>query len=140
MTEMVIVWRRIAWATLFVSALLHADLSYAHHSFAAHYDVEREIELKGVVTDYRFINPHVLVFLDVAGQEGGLEEWVAETNSPTLFRRMNMGLQSDSIVSGDIITVTGYPSRFNHNDIHLTGIRFADGREMAFRNVQAEGR
>ena len=126
-------------ACLPVSALIPTR-GYTHHSFAAHYDLKHEVRFEGIVTDYRFINPHVLIMLETRNEDGQVEAWIAETGSPTLFRRMGMGLQRDSLMPGNIVTVIGHPSRFNDNNIHLTLIVLPDGQEIAFENVQAEGR
>ncbi len=115
-----------------------AGPGYGHHSFSAHYDIDVEVTLKGVVTDYRFINPHVLVFLDVENPGGIIEEWIAETNSPSLFRRRGGAFQRDSLKPGDVITLAGHPSRVNENDLHISRIVFPDGSEFR-RNVRTQG-
>ena len=112
----------------------------AHHSFVAHYDLDREIRLEAIVTSYQFRNPHVLIYFEAVNESGELEEWVAETNSPSLFRRRARGLTGDSLKPGDTITIAGYPSRHNHNDIHVNLIIFPDGEEFRSGNAQAQGR
>ncbi len=114
--------------------------SYAHHSFAAHYDLEIEVRFEGTVTDYQFINPHVLIFFDVESDDGAIESWIAETNSPSLFRRRGRGLTRDSFAPGDVITIAGHPSRFYDNDMHINLIIFPDGQEFRSGNAQAQGR
>ena len=109
----------------------------AHHSFSAHYDLERQVTIEGVVTDYQFINPHVLVFMEVE-TDNGVEEWIAESNSPSLFRRRGTGLQRDSLKPGDRITLSGYPSRVNENDVHISLIVFPDGSEFRTGNAQGQ--
>ena len=117
--------------------LAGAGPAYAHHSFSAHYDIEIEVTLKGVVTDYQFINPHVLVFLDVTNAAGEIEQWIAESNSPSLFRRRG-GVRADSLKAGDAITLAGHPSRVNPNDLHISLIVFPDGAEFR-RSAQTQG-
>ena len=117
--------------------LAGAGPGYAHHSFSAHYDIDVEVTLEGVVTDYQFINPHVLVFLDVTNAAGEIERWIAESNSPSLFRRRG-GLRADSLKAGDAITLAGHPSRVNPNDLHISLIVFPDGTEFR-RNARAQG-
>ena len=92
----------------------------------------------GVVTDYQFINPHVLVFLDARNAAGSIEQWIAETNSPSLFRRRGGALKRDSLKPGDVITLAGHPSRVNENDLHISLIVFPDGSEFR-RNVRSQG-
>ena len=122
------------------AGLLVSAPNYAHHSFAAHYDLEREVRFEGVVTDYLFINPHVLIMFETENDAGEVEEWIAETNSPSLFRRRGRGLQRDSFKPGDVITIAGHPSRFNDNDMHINLIIFPDGQEFRSGNAQAQGR
>jgi len=117
--------------------LAGAGPGHAHHSFSAHYDIDVEVTLQGVVTDYQFINPHVLVFLDVTNEAGQIEQWIAESNSPSLFRRRG-GLRADSLKAGDAITLAGHPSRVNPNDLHISLIVFPDGTEFR-RNARTQG-
>ncbi|MYF68486.1 MAG: hypothetical protein F4181_00225 [Proteobacteria bacterium] len=124
-------------AIVVAGLLAGSGSGFAHHSFSAHYDIEVEVTLEGVVTDYQFINPHVLVFLDVTNAAGEVEQWIAESNSPSLFRRRG-GLRADSLEAGDAITLAGHPSRVNPNDLHISLIVFPDGTEFR-RNAQAQG-
>lgn len=130
--------RCVPFASVSVVAgfLAFADLGYGHHSFSAHYDIDVEVTLEGVVTDFQFINPHVLVFLDVTNAAGEIEQWIAETNSPSLFRRRG-GLSADSLKAGDAITLAGHPSRFDPNDLHISLIVFPDGTEFR-RNPRSQ--
>ena len=132
---------RLSKATVVIlagGALAGAGPGFAHHSFSAHYDIDVVVTIEGVVTDYQFINPHVLVFLDVTNAAGEIEKWIAETNSPSLFRRRG-GLGSDSLKAGDAVTLEGHPSRVNPNDLHISLIVFPDGTEFR-RNPRTQGR
>ena len=132
--------RRVPFASVVVLTgfLAFASSGYGHHSFSAHYDIDVEVMVTGVVTDYRFINPHVLVFLDVRNAAGSIEQWIAETNSPSLFRRRGGAFKRDSLKPGDVITLAGHPSRVNENDLHISLIVFPDGSEFR-RNVRSQG-
>ena len=48
--------------------------AHSHHGFASHFDPSQEAALEGIVTDYEFINPHVQIHLDVAGEAGTSEK------------------------------------------------------------------
>jgi hypothetical protein len=132
--------RRLMSLGLSAAALLLIGPAYSHHSFAAHYDLDHEVRFEAVVTDYQFINPHVLIFFDTQSGDGVSEAWVAETNSPSLFRRRGRGLKRDSFKPGDEITIAGHPSRFNDNDMHINLIIFPNGEEFRSGNAQAQGR
>ena len=103
--------------------------AHAHHGFASHFDPGREQSVEGVVTEYEFINPHVLIHLDVEDDEEGLQKWVIESASITTFHREG-GLSSDSLNPGDFVRIVGYPSRHGKNEMRLNRIRFPDGEEL----------
>src|SRR5690348_17719372 len=77
---------------------------FAHHSSAA-YDMEHPINLKGVVTNVEWTNPHVFIFLDVKDDNGSVEEWRVEGNSPNMLFRV--GWKKEMIKAGDQLQVNG---------------------------------
>jgi hypothetical protein len=87
-----------------VVLLLVPGSLFAHHG-GAQYDKEHAVTLTGTVTEYLFTNPHVTIYLDVKGEKGNVDKWVAETGSPQrLFR---FGWNAKTLKPGDKITVTG---------------------------------
>lgn len=100
---------------------------HAHHSFAVHFVSDRLVSVSGVVTEFRFRNPHGLVFFTVEG-ENGEEMWKAETNSPNVLRRR--GWNERSIAVGDRITVEGYPARDESSYMRIARVIYPDGREL----------
>ena len=96
----------------------------AHHSFAVFFDDTKIIEIKGTVTEFRFTNPHAEIVMTVdAG--GKRETWKAETNAVTLLRRR--GWTKDSLKSGEVITVEGWPSRDGAPYMRMRKVTRADG-------------
>src|SRR5688572_32342032 len=73
---------------LFSVALLSSAL-FAHHS-GSWADSEHPITLTGTVTEFTFTNPHVLMTLAVKGQNGAVDKWVVEFNSPQSVRRSGL--------------------------------------------------
>lgn len=106
----------------------------AHHSFAVHFVSDRVITLKGVVTSFRFTNPHGIVTFDVVNEDGTVQEWRAETNSPNSLRRR--GWSKDSIKVGEEITMLGFPTRDGTPYVRISKITFADGRELVGQAFQ----
>ena len=47
----------------------------SHHSFAAVYDDTRLVTVSGVVTQFRFVNPHALMTMDVTDASGKVSRW-----------------------------------------------------------------
>src|SRR5215510_14860629 len=64
-------------AGLFVAALLTLPL-HAHHSFAAEYDSNKPITVKGVVRKLAWVNPHAYVYVDVKDDAGKVVTWAFE--------------------------------------------------------------
>jgi hypothetical protein len=95
-------------------------LALAHHSFAVFFDSQKSITLTGVVTEYKFVNPHGLIVMEVKNSDGVAEQWKIETNSPSILRRR--GWAPDTLKAGETITVDGWPGR---NDAHYARLRAA---------------
>src|SRR5262245_66562662 len=95
-------------------AALHAPLALAHHSVSAWFDTTATTEIEGVVTDFRWQNPHVVFTMRVAGAEGeGL--WEIETLSISGISRW--GITHDLFSVGDRLRVAGNPARRGENNI-----------------------
>ncbi len=81
----------------------------AHHSFAAEFDINRPIELEGVVTRMEFSNPHSWLHLEVTTDAGEKQQWQVEGGAPNaLIRR---GWNRNSIPAGIRVHVEGFQAR-----------------------------
>ena len=81
----------------------------AHHSFAAAYDSNNPITVKGVIVQVRLENPHSWFFLDVKGADGKLERWSFEAGTPSGMYRN--GFKANEIKAGTEVTIEGYHAR-----------------------------
>jgi hypothetical protein len=88
--------------------ILYASPARTHHSWAP-YDVEREVKLEGLVTEYKWANPHSYIRLETAGEDGRSAVWEIELSSAVVIR--NRGWSADSIAVGDRVTIYANPSR-----------------------------
>ncbi|MBN8830002.1 MAG: hypothetical protein J0G94_05075 [Sphingomonadales bacterium] len=93
----------------FALALTASGAAVAHHSFAAFFDPERLVKLKGTVTDFHFTNPHGTIGFEVRGADGKVQKWRAETNAPVML--MRRGWTRSSVKPGDVVTIEGWTSR-----------------------------
>ncbi len=92
-----------------LAAVLGASVPVlAHHGYSA-YEMDKEMTLSGVLTDYQLVNPHGQFAFDVKSANGQLEHWVVEC-SHTVRGMRDMGLQRDTFKAGDAITITFHPS------------------------------
>jgi len=99
----------------------------AHHG-RSNYDVSSTATVKGVVTEFEWINPHALIHLDATGETGKVEKWIAETNSPNILNRQ--GWTKNTVKPGDQITLVGHRVKGGASYINFSKIIFADGREL----------
>ena len=102
----------------------------AHHSPAA-FDRTKQVTLTGIVTSFKWSNPHSWIEMDVANASGGVEKWAVEMTSPTYLVRA--GWKSTSVKPGDKITVTVNPVRSGEpTGIFLNAV-LPDGRTLTER-------
>ena len=118
--------QQIASAAL--ATLLAAGAGYAHHSFAAVYDMTKTITVTGTVTGVEWLNPHAHFFVDVENEQGGVDNWDFELASPNGLLRL--GWKRDSLKVGDVVTVDGIPARNGSPRANTRSVTAADGREF----------
>ena len=106
----------------------------AHHSFAAEFDIDQPIKLRGTVSKVEFMNPHSWIHIDVKKDDGSLETWAIEGGTPnTLFR---MGVNRNSLPVGSEIVVDGYRARDGSMRASGRDVTFADGRKIFLGGTQ----
>jgi len=92
-------------AGLGIVILISSFSLFAHHGTAA-YDTSKQVTVKGTMTEFRFINPHVQLFFDVKNDKGEVEKWQAELTAPNKLSRA--GWDKETLKPGDVITATGF--------------------------------
>src|SRR5690349_7148914 len=122
------VMRRRLAALLILVAVLASGLSIAaHHSFAAQYDRDKPITLKGTVTKLEWANPHVYFYIDVT-EGGATANWSIEGQAPNVLYRA--GWRKDSTKYGDVVTVNGFLARDGSKLVNMQSAVLADGRNL----------
>jgi len=108
--------------------LVSGSFGYAHHSFSAVYDGTKQTTVTGVVTQFRFVNPHAMMYLTSNNTSGQTDKWVVEFDGR--LNLSNYGWTENSIKSGEKVTVTGNPSHNEPNRIFFLKLVHADGSEL----------
>jgi hypothetical protein len=108
--------------------LLAGSASLPAHHGASPYDTSKLTTLKGTVTDFQFINPHVVIAVDVADDKGKVENWIGEANSPNVLSRH--GWDRDVMKKGDQITVIGNRGKNGSKTLRLQKVVLSNGREL----------
>lgn len=124
-------------AALSVAGLMGALPALAHHSFAAEYDSNKPITLKGTVVKMDFVNPHSWLHINVTGPDGKVVEWMCETAPPNgLYRQ---GWRKNSLKEGDQVTVEGFQAKDNSATMSARSVTTADGKRMFAGTAQTPG-
>jgi hypothetical protein len=100
----------------------------AHHAFAAEFDANKPLTLKGVVTEWEMINPHSWIHIDVAGPDGKVVNWMVEGGSPNVLLRL--GFSRTSLPPGTVIVIEGFKSKDGSNRAVGAKLTFEDGRRL----------
>ena len=101
---------------------------WAHHAFAAEFDSNHPLKLRGTVTKWEMINPHSWIHLDVKGPDGKVINWMVEGGSPNALLRL--GFTRDSLPPGTEIVVEGYQAKDGSNRGVGANLTFTDGRKL----------
>jgi len=102
--------------------------AFAHHSFAAEFDVNQPITLKGVVTKVDWLNPHIYVYMDVKDESGKTVNWSVEGAPPnTLYR---LGWRQDTLKPGDTVTIDAIKAKDGISTANARNVLLPDGRKV----------
>ena len=101
---------KLLLASIATLALLGASQVLAHHGTGISYDLQHNpIVLKGTVTQFRWANPHVSIFMDVKDETGKVVNWSIECTSIIGFAEK--GYNRNALKAGQEITALVYPSK-----------------------------
>ena len=113
------------FAAVFIAAGMGAQ-AWAHHSFAAEYDMKHPIEVHGVIVQVRLENPHSWFVVDVKNSTtGNVDRWSFEAGTPSGMLRN--GYRPGVIKAGDEVTIKGFQSKDSDVRGMLRELVTADG-------------
>ena len=118
---------RVNFLVMCAGLLALAPVAFAHHG-TANYNTDKSITVKGVVTGFDFVNPHVQIFWEAKDDSGTAQKWQGELTSPNRLSRV--GWSKSSIKPGDTITISGYPTKSGSNEIWIQKVVMGNGEEL----------
>jgi Family of unknown function (DUF6152) len=99
----------------------------AHHAFAAEFDVNKPVTVKGTVTKIEWMNPHAWIYVDVK-TDAGVEAWQFETGAPIeLVRR---GWRKNDLKVGDEVTIQALRAKDGTNTASARLVTLPSGRKV----------
>lgn len=120
---------RTRLAIILAAGLMAAVIpAWAHHSFAAEFDINKPVRLTGTVTSMEWINPHSWIHIDVKGPDGKVTSWMIEGGSPNILLRR--GFTKKSLEPGTVVIVDGYQAKSGENRANGANITFPDGKRL----------
>jgi hypothetical protein len=110
------------------AVLLVAIPSLAHHSFAAEYNANKALTLRGKVTKVDWVNPHSWLHIDVTGEDGKVTSWACETAPPNILYRQ--GWRRDSLKVGEDVVIEGFAAKDASHTMTARTVQTPDGKKL----------
>lgn len=117
--------------------LLAAVSAWAHHAFAAEFDVSKPIHFTGVVTKLELVNPHTWIHIDVKGPDGHVDNWMIEAGTPNVLLRR--GFTKNSVAVGTEVIVDGFAAKDGSHRGSGRDLTLPDGRKLFIGATGSEG-
>src|SRR5262245_5426635 len=101
---------------------------WAHHSFSAEFDQNKQVTLDGKVVMMEWVNPHSWLHIDVTNPDGSVTRWKIEGGSPSVLLRK--GWNRDSLPAGTRVKVVAFQAKDGSFRASSRDLQFPDGRKM----------
>jgi hypothetical protein len=112
-----------------IGILVISMSAFAHHGTQVSYDMNKAINVKGVVTKFAWLNPHSQLYFDVKDKDGKVQTWGAEMRAPgnLIAEGYTRKELLEKLKPGTEVTVTGNPSKSGAPVVVFIKLMTADG-------------
>jgi Family of unknown function (DUF6152) len=100
----------------------------AHHSFAAEFDANQPVTVRGAISKMDWVNPHSWIYVDAKNPDGTVTGWRFEMGPPNALLRM--GWRKDSVAPGTQVEIQGYRAKSGEPVANAKYVKLPDGREL----------
>jgi hypothetical protein len=111
---------------------------FAHHSPSAIFDMKKKVTLKGTVTKVDWVNPHIVMFMDVKGDDGNVVNWKFESNPPRWFTKVGVTRSDFAAAIGQPVTVEIVAAIDGSKYGYLQKVTFPNGNLISLEEGQKE--
>src|SRR5215472_11161454 len=103
--------------------------AFAHHGTGISYDMNKAVNLKGVITKFEWLNPHSQLYFDVKDKDGKVVSWAAEMRAPGNLIADGYTRKEllEKLKPGTEVTVSGNPSKVGAPVVVFIKLQTADG-------------
>ena len=121
--------RRLANCLVTAAALyLPSAALVAHHAESAQFDVNKPVEVTGVIKKVEWANPHIWFYVDVKDDTGKITTWGFSGLPPGMLARR--GFSKNTLKPGDVVTVRGSRAKDGSSNASGGRVTFTDGRQV----------
>jgi hypothetical protein len=120
--------RYVVAATVVGALLALGSQVAAHHSFAAEFDINKPLELRGSLVKWEMVNPHSWFHISVKDESGQETVWMVEGGSPNQLIRM--GVTKNTVPVGTELVVEGYRAKDGTDKAVGRNFVLADGSRL----------
>lgn len=112
--------------SLMLALSVASSTTHAHHAFSAEFDANKRLEIEGVVTKVRFVNPHSWIYVDVTDDKGEVTNWGLEFGTPSALAAR--GLTKEEIKAGTEVRIQGFHAKRGGPWGYAAQLTLPDGR------------
>ena len=116
------------YVSLMGVGLLFASPCGAHHFVGANFDQDTVISIDGVITEFKFVNPHTQIRVEVTAEDGTSERWLVELNAKNQLLRAGQWTE-DQFKPGQVVTMYGWKG-YRERSMFMRWAIMADGTEI----------